>query len=39
MMSSARRASKVQVNWSRIGFLSLNVMVWAGLIATARVVV
>ena len=27
---------KSQVNWARIGFLSLNLVAWAGIVATIR---
>jgi hypothetical protein len=29
---------KNRVNWSRIGFLGLNAVVWAGIVATIRFV-
>jgi hypothetical protein len=29
-------APQARLNWSRIGFLSLNAMVWVGIIAAVR---
>ena len=35
-LSAMSPAPKSRVNWGRIGFLSLNVAAWAGIIIAAR---
>jgi hypothetical protein len=35
---ATRPAPQARLNWARIGFLSLNAIVWAGVIAAARFV-